>query len=237
MDDLHFRRKIYADPNTQDKAVLDAQQRDPAKKEFTQELVQLDEKIKKAMKVPVPENLCDKLILRQTLACHQQKKRQSRLQLALVASVAIIAGVVINFFQFSSSYTNLGDYALAHVYHEENAFSNQDATRLNLTTLNQKMFAFNGSFNHLLGELIFADYCRFDGMKSLHLVYKGVTDTVAVFIVPKNEQLTFSKTFSDKKLQGESIRFKNTNIIVVADKNEPISKWKKSISENISWST
>ena len=43
------------------------------------------------------------------------------------------------------------------------------------------MVTFNGSFSESMGELIAADYCRFDGMKSLHLVFKGVTDTVAVF--------------------------------------------------------
>jgi len=236
MDDLQFRRMIYADPNSRDKAVLDAQQDDPSKKEFAQELIQLDEKIKQAMNVPVPEDLRDKLILRQTLASHQQKKHKSRVYLALAASVAIIAGVAVNFLQFSSSYTNLGDYALAHVYHEEGAFSNQDESRVSLASLNQKMIAFDGSFNQSLGELISADYCRFDGMKSLHLVYKGVTDTVAVFVVPKNEQLDFSATFEDKRLQGESIDFKGANIIVVADKNESISKWQQSISDNISWS-
>ena len=236
MDDLQFRRMIYADPNSRDEDVLDALQDDPSKKEFAQELIQLDEKIKQAMNVPVPEDLCDKLILRQTLASHQQKKRKSRVHLALAASVAIIAGVAVNFLQFSSSYTNLGDYALAHVYHEEGVFSNQDENRVSLASLNQKMIAFDGSFNQSLGELISADYCRFDGMKSLHLVYKGVTDTVAVFVVPKNEQLDFSENFEDKKLQGESIGFKDANIIVVADKNESISKWQKSISDNITWS-
>lgn len=236
MDDLQFRRMIYADPNSRDEAILDAQQDDPSRKEFAQELIQLDEKIKQAMNVPVPEDLCDKLILRQTLASHQQKKRKSRVHLALAASVAIIAGVAVNFLQFSSSYTNLGDYALAHVYHEEGVFSNQDESRISLASLNQKMIAFDGSFNQSLGELISADYCRFDGMKSLHLVYKGITDTVAVFVVPKNEQLDFSEHFEDEKLQGESIEFKDANIIVVADKNESISEWQKNISENVSWS-
>ena len=90
MDDLQYRRRIYADPKCQDEDMLAAQQADPAKKEFAQELNQLDEKLKQAMKVPVPDGLCEKLILRQTLASHQQKKRKSRVHLALAASVAII---------------------------------------------------------------------------------------------------------------------------------------------------
>jgi len=236
MDDLKFRRSIYADPTSQDDEIIAAQNADPAKKILAQELCLLDERLKQAMKVPVPDDLCNKLLLRQTLASHQQENRKSRIHLALAASVAIVAGLVVNYLQFSSSYTNLGDYALAHVYHEQSAFSNNDSTRVSLTSLNKKMTTFSGSFSESMGELISADYCRFDGMKSLHLVFKGVTDTVTVFIVPKKEHLAFKENFSDNKLQGESLGFKHANILVVADKNESLTKWQQTINDNISWS-
>jgi len=236
MDDLQYRRSIYADPTSQDEDIIAAQNADPAKKQLAHELFLFDEQLKEAMNIPVPDDLCNKLLLRQTLASHQQEKRKSRVHLALAASVAIVAGLVVNYLQFSSSYTNLGDYALAHVYHEENDFYNDDSNRVSLTTLNKKMATFNGGFNESLGELISADYCRFDGMKSLHLVYQGLTDTVAVFIVPKKEHLSFTNKFSDNKLQGESLGFQNTNILVVADKNESLEVWQRAINDNITWS-
>lgn len=236
MDDLQYRRSIYADPTSQDPDIIAAQNADPAKKQLAQELYLFDEKLKEAMKVPVPDDLCNKLLLRQTLASHQQEKRKSRVHLALAASVTIIAGLVVSYLQFSNSYTNLGDYALAHVYHEENDFYNDDNNRVSLTSLNKKMTAFNGSFSESLGELISADYCRFDGMKSLHLVFQGITNTVTVFIVPKEEHLAFTNKFSDNKLQGESIGFKQANILVVADKNESLELWQRKINDNISWS-
>ncbi|PHR85712.1 MAG: hypothetical protein COA59_00765 [Colwellia sp.] len=236
MDDLQYRRSIYADPTSQDDDIIAAQNADPAKKQLAHELCLFDEKLKQAMNVPVPEDLYNKLLLRQTLASHQQEKRKSRVHLALAASVAIIAGLVVNYLQFSNSYTNLGDYALAHVYHEENEFYNDDNNRVSLTSLNKKMTTFNASFSGSLGELISADYCRFDGMKSLHLVFKGLTDTVAIFVVPKEEHLAFTKKFSDNKLQGESLGFKQANIIIVADKNESLALWQRNINEKISWS-
>ena len=236
MDDLQYRRSIYANPSSQDEEIIAAQNADPAKKQLAQELHLFDEKLKQAMNVDVPDDLCNKLLLRQTLASHQQEKRKSRVHLALAASVAIIAGLVVNYLQFSNSYTNLGDYALAHVYHEENDFYNDDSNRVSLSSLNKKMTTFNASFNDSLGELISADYCRFDGMKSLHLVFQGLTDTVAVFVVPKKEHLAFTSKFSDNKLQGESLGFKEANILVVADKNESLEVWQRAIKKNISWS-
>jgi len=236
MDDLQFRRTIYAAPKSQDEALLAALQADPAKKQFAQELNQLDDKIAQALNIPVPDDLSDKLILRQTLASHQVQKRKKRFHLALAASVAITAGLLVNFTLFSSAHSNLGDYALAHVYHEQGDFSNSDTARVDLTSLNKKMAAFNGSFTSSVGQLLSADYCRFDGMKSLHLVFQGKTSPVTVFVVPKNEQLSFSDSFSDSKLIGQSAAFDKANVIVVGDKNEPLSTWQEKLGNNISWS-
>ena len=99
MDDLEFRRAIYADPKNQDADTILAQQQDPSKKQFAQEICQLDNKIKQALQIPVPDDLANKLILRQTLANHQVQKRKSRVHLALAASVAIVGGLVLNFMQ------------------------------------------------------------------------------------------------------------------------------------------
>lgn len=236
MDDLQFRRAIYADPNNQDADTIAAQQQDPSKKQFANDICLLDEKIKQAMQIPVPDDLCNKLILRQTLANHQIQKRKKRVYLSLAASVAIVGGLMLNFLQFSSAYTKLGDYALAHVYHEEGSFSNNSTNLVTLASLNKKMTAFDGTFSKSLGKLLFADYCRFDGMKSLHLVYQGTTSPVTVFVVPKNEQLDFDATFNDQQLFGSSLEFKQSNIIVVADKNESLEQWQQGISDTVNWS-
>jgi hypothetical protein len=236
MDDLQFRRAIYADPNNQGADVVAAQQQDPKKKQFAKDVCQLDERIKRALQIPVPDDLYNRLILRQTLASHQVKKRTTRVHLALAASVAIVGGLVLNFMQFSSAYTNLGDYALAHVYHEQGDFANNATSQITLTSLNKKMTTFDGNFSKSLGKLLSADYCRFDSMKSLHLVYQGKTSPVTVFVIPKNDQLSFSSTFNDKQFFGSSLEFLNSNIIVVADKNESLDQWQQNISETVSWS-
>jgi len=237
MDDLQFRRAIYADPNTQDAEVLAAQRQDVSKQKFAKDISLLDARIKQALEVPVPNDLCNKLILRQTLASHQVQKRKTRFHLALAASVAIVGGLILNFMQFSNAYHTLGDYALAHVYYEKDSIANNANDQVTLTSLNKKMAAFDGNFSKKLGKLLFADYCRFDGMKSLHLVYQGKTSPVTVFIVPKNEQLGLSTAFNDEQLFGSSMEFKDNNIIIVADKNESLDVWQKNISETVSWSS
>lgn len=236
MDDLEFRRRLFAEPNAKDGEFEQAKNESEDRQKLSADIDKLDNHIAQALNMPVPDDLCDRLILRQTLASHQQTKKKSRVHLALAASVTIAVGVAFNFLQFSSAYNNLGDYALAHTYHEVGYFSNSDEADVTLASLNNKMASFDGSFTDKMGDLIFADYCRFDGMKSLHLVFRGESSPVNVYIVPQNEDLAFSKRFSDKNLSGKSISFKDKNIIIVGDHKEPLEQWKEVITSNLQWS-
>jgi hypothetical protein len=236
MDDLQFRRCVYADPNSKEEEILAAISADPVKQKFVKELKSMDDKLSSALDIPVPDDLYDKLILRQTLVTHQQQKRKTRVHLAMAASVAFAIGLSFNFTSYFDSYPTLGDYALAHTYHEAEYFSNNDEAKVTLASLNEKMSSFDGSFTESLGELISANFCRFNGMKSLHLTFKGVSAPVAVFIVPNDEDLAFSENFSDQKMQGKSLRFKDSNIVIVADKNEALDGWQKKIDAKVRWS-
>jgi len=236
MDDLQFRRGIYADPKTTDADILTAMQEDPSKQKFAQELESLDDKILNALNVSVPEDLSEKLILRQSLASHQQQKKRSRVKLAIAASVAFVLGLTFNSLQFSNAYTNVGDYAIAHVNHEAEYFTNTTEAHVTLTALNKKMTSFNGSFSQSLGELMMADYCRFDGMKSLHLVFKGESSPVNVFVIPNSDHLEFTRSFQSNELRGSAKNFNKSHIIVVGDKTESLQKWQERIAKNVRWS-
>lgn len=236
MDDLQFRRIILADPNNQDPEFIEAKNADATRQKLSQDVDALDNKIAQALSVDVPDELCNKLILRQTMDSHRLQKRKSRIHLALAASVAFAFGLTLNFMQASSAYSGLDGYALAHVYHEQDAFNNNSDARVSLASLNTKMAAFNGSFLGNVGELISADYCRFDSVKSLHLVYQGEHSPVNVFIVPNRDDVKFSSQFSDSLYRGKASTFGAQNVIVVGDKTEPLEKWQQNLSKNITWS-
>lgn len=236
MDDLQFRRSILADPTYRDNAISEAIIDDAVKGKFAHEIEMLDDKIAQAMNIPVPDDLCNKLILRQTLASHQQQKSKTRVRLAMAASVAFVMGLTVNFMMFSSTYKNLGDYAIAHTNYEATYFTNHDEATITLASLNDKMASFNGIFDSTFGTLIAADYCRFDATKSLHLVFQGENSPVNVFILPNNEEIEFNAEFESDKLHGRSLNFNNSNVIVVGDKQEPLNKWQDRINKNITWS-
>jgi len=237
MDDLQFRRTLLAEPNKKDRLIDEAKSTDEAKNRFAQEVNKLEEQINEALNVPVPDDLYNKLILRQTMASHQLKKKKTKVHYAIAASVAAALALSVSYFQFSSAYNDIGDYALAHVYHEADYFTNDMTKRVSLEQLNKKMTSFSGAFSKEIGELMFADYCRFDGMKSLHLVLKGANSPVNIFIVPASDHLAFNEDFADNQLKGHTIKYGQSNIIVVSDNQEPIEKWQNKIANSVSWST
>lgn len=235
MDELQFRRSLYENPHCDDEAVLNAMASDPSKQKFAKDVQLLDDKIFNALKVPVPEDMADKLILRQTLEGHHKKTKKKRVHLAIAASVAVAMGLTINFLNFSNAYTTMSEYAFAHTEYEAGYFSNNGSASVTLASLNKKMASFNGNFADKLGKLMFADYCRFGGMKSLHLVFKGKNNPVNVFIIPNDSQLAFNSSFSNETLNGKTIQYKDANIIIVGDKAEPLNQWQENIKANVSW--
>jgi len=237
MDDLQFRRILYADPKASDEAVQTAKAEDPAKQKFAQEVEKLDNQILDALSVPVPDDLKEKLILRQSLASHRQQTKLKRVKLAIAASVAIAVGISVHNLQFSHAFSDMADYAIAHTEHEAKYFSNDGEANVTLAALNKKMASFNGTFSDTMGELMMADYCRFDGMKSLHLVFRGKSSPVNVFIIPKNEHLASHAEFNKGNYRGTSLKYDTSNIIVVGAQDEPVSQWQKKIDGSIRWST
>ncbi|WP_018690759.1 DUF3379 family protein [Algicola sagamiensis] len=236
MDDLEFRRQLFADPDAPD--VKDVAKNDPAKQKSLQEAQALNAKIHDALNIDVPENLEQRLILRQTLESHKVQQRKSRLHLAMAASIAFAVGLGINQWQFSPVYDSLSQQALAHVYHELDAVNTTgDDENYALGQVNAKLASFGGQFIKEPAKFTYANFCRFDSILSLHLIVQGEYGKVSLFVIPKEDSLPADGIFSDQRFQGDTLQSEKANVIIIGEKGEPIPKWKSRIQEDIRWQT
>ena len=89
MDELEFRRRIYADPETTDSDVIAAAKADENKRKFWNEQKQFDKQLKQAVKVDVPEDLKHKLIWQQSANEFAIYQKRSRWYVAMAASIAL----------------------------------------------------------------------------------------------------------------------------------------------------
>lgn len=235
MDDLQFRRAIYADPDCSDEAVKLAAAKDSAKQEFWNEMKQLDADLKKASKVEVPEGLAHNLILRQSIQRHAVDKKRTRVHLALAASIAFVFGISFTLWQ-QPGVVNLSEHALAHVYHEGDGFALKLDGDVDLGTVNAKLASLGTQITEKVGRIYFANFCNFEGIRSFHMVMQGENGKVTVFLVPENDSHVPVKEFSDGTMHGETLEFSRTRLIMVGEEGKSFDKLKSDLSKRMQFS-
>jgi hypothetical protein len=222
MDELSFRRTIYAEPNTTDPDIIQAAKDDPAKQVFWDEVKAMDAQLAQAMSIPVPENFADKLILRQGMDEFSQKRQKRPWYIALAASVAVVVGV--SYITLFAGNNGLANDIYAHINHEymnkEIAMTGQHVSQ---NVINEKMATFNGVLSGEIGDVLSANYCYLGTIKSLHMIIKGKTGLINLFVVDNNNSKELKEDFSTNGLVGTSFLLQSAKIIIVGDDKEQVS--------------
>ena len=217
MDELKFRRQAFEDPHNQDPEFLAQMRQKSEHRALVSELKGLDAKLMHALKIDVPEDLADKLILRQQLQQHHKQRRQTGFLVAMAASIAFVVGISFSLLRLGP--VDLAAHALAHVYHEDIALHIDQ--NVNVNQLNAQLASVNNlgrvKFTQQPGKIYFTSYCDFQGVKSLHLVLQGQQGKVTLFIVPVEKRMVLEHTFSDSKYQGIGFETAEAFILLVAE--------------------
>ncbi len=231
MDELEFRRRLLSDPATCDDLVIQQLAIDPDKQRLQQELLLLDEQLKRSMAVAVPADLADRLLLNQSLR-HHQKTRQRQWWFGLAASLALVAGLVQHRDQFYPWQDDLAGHALAHVYHEANMLINNSAS-IELSNVNQLLADLGGHLQSWPGTIRYASFCTFQGTRSLHLIFNTQQGPVTVFILPKNHGLPGRDSFSDPLFHGQSMQLAKADVVLVAGLDQPLTAVAASLQQQL----
>ncbi|GGI83459.1 DUF3379 domain-containing protein [Shewanella gelidii] len=229
MDELKFRRHAYGEPQSQDPEFLAAINEDSSREEFVNDLKFLDAKLEQALKVDVPDDLSDKLILRQQLTHHHSQRKKTGFMVAMAASVAFVAGISFSLLRLAP--VDLGDHALAHVYHEDEAMTadqNVSFKDVNVQLASLKGLE-NSRFTQQPGEVFYTTYCDFQGVKSIHLVMEGQQGKVTLFVVPAEKRFMLEESFADENYKGMGFEANDAYMLAVAEQEEDLEYVKKEI--------
>jgi len=233
MDELEFRRRLYAEPNENDPLIEAFAKEDADRNKFLNDIKQLDRDISNALNIPVPENLADKLILNQAFESHRVEKKKRRVHLAIAASVAFCCSILINF-TMKQAPLDIGQHALAHVNHELNSLNPTDK-RYQLAQINTQLASFGGSVSNLPGEITYSTFCDFDGQRSLHLVFQTEQGPVTLFIVPSKNGYDAQSQFKNERFNGEVYQTQKASLIMVGENGQDLEKYQKQVADNIIW--
>ncbi|NTS77842.1 DUF3379 family protein [Catenovulum sp. SM1970] len=236
MNDLDLHKKLIAAPSELDAEQSEAIGKDPKKQQLLAEMQELDNNLAKAMSVDVPDDLANKLLLKQSFEqFRQEQKQKRRWSLAMAASVIFTVSIGLShlFFNPINQAQPVSEYALQHMFHEI-GYADKVNENHSLAQVNAKLATFGMQLNQEVGHVYYANYCDLYGLKSLHLVMEGKNSKVTVFVLPKSE-LTGWQPFEFKQYKGQSIRYDKADIIMIGENNESLEKLETKFNKNIEW--
>jgi hypothetical protein len=232
MDNTELHRILLADPFSQHPEVVTALAQDADLLNFALELQQQQQELEDALQVAVPPMLAERL-----LQIPRQPRKQAQrwfTPIALAASLAVVSVLGVQLYQ-SSFATDLGGHALAHVYHEEDYLLSH-AQPQSVADVNLKLASFDASLQDWQDEIIYARYCTFQGVRSLHLAVKTSTGYATVFVIPKDAELGFSTQFGDRRFQGVTLAMPKANLVVVSSNADDLQKLPQKLSDKLIFS-
>jgi len=250
MDDILFRHSAIATPNDKSDAFLSRAAASDSAKNLVEESKAFDKFLKDSLQVDVPKDLTDKILLEQSFALEHDKTVSARWHIAIAASIAFVIGISVPMMgQLTQSpaavytastaplvkqHSDIGSVALQHVKQEYflTAKANENAT---LQTVNAKLAVYGAKAMDSFGEVLFVNYCSFEGTSALHMILKGQKGRVTVFVVPEDAGFKPSSSFKDKHLKGISEHLGNASLVIVGEPDEPLEVMKEKLAGSIKW--
>lgn len=237
MDDLEYRRRLFANPHDREPDFLAAKKDSSSNQSLTGELEHLDSLIDQALRVDVPEELVDKILFKQTsAACREHRK--SRFHFAMAASFVFALGVMIGLINnvvlpVADPITNMAQVALKH-YYSEAPFAHKQNENASLQQVNVKLAAFDNILKDVLpGEITYINFCGFNDKRAVHIVLKSDTDKyVNIFVVPQSS--SDMVRYSDGNMEAISLPAANKNtLIVVGEQNVDLLPLAERLNQNL----
>lgn len=237
MDNKQFLQKLLSDPS----AAQGHTEADVQRRALIQTVQQQEQQIKQALDVPVPPELLTRLLEQQQKleaadAASQKVKpaNDTRWKIAIAASVAFAIGFSVNIWR-APDQQDLGQYALAHV-RSEMPMVEKMLMPQPLEGVNAKLAAYDLQLQEFAEPIMFANFCDFNGTKSLHLVMKTEQGFVTVFVVPADAELEYVEQFKDPQYAGTSIQFKTANVVVVSDVPSELKRMPAIMKKSLTYS-
>ena len=236
MDDILFRHTAIATPNEKSEDFLDRLAESECAQKLVKESKEFDQLLKDSLKIDVPDDLANKILLEQSFAIEQDKTISNRWHIAIAASIAFVIGLSVPMVNSALNHQtpNIGSVALQHVQQEYflTAKVNEQAS---LKNVNVKLARYGATVENELGNVYFVNYCDFEGTSALHMILDGEKGRVTVFVVPDGTEFKPAAEFSNQHFKGISEHVGNAKVIIVGEHDEPLEKMKTMLDKNIKW--
>ncbi len=229
MDCLSFRRSILADPGSNDDAIVEHADGCKHCRDFRADIRRLDASIIQAIKIPVPESLPAKILLRQS----NRPRRASgwRWAIAIAACCVVAIGIGLRSETAESPAQWLG---AVKRYVDRSGISTDPAAQIAHRDLNEILNRIGVHMDESIGTVTAAIPCRIGNRAGAHLVITGDGGPVTVLIMPEAD-LPQIIEFKTAKSTGVIAPCPRGSIAIVGGATAPINSIKSKVEKAISF--
>ena len=238
MDDLEFRRRAYAEPDCQSESFLQFKNKSLENARFVDELLQMDDKLKQALCVEPPNNLVEKIKLKQTFSDHHSSRERWHF---FSFAASILLALVLGFYYLpsgdlssdsSGSERELKEGLLKHIYSELDHLNEQQNP--SLSQVNTLLAEFGGSMDRLVAKVNYLGSCEIHNTAGVHMVVKGDRGPVTIMLL-RGVRVNSQKLISDQRFRGLIVPAENGSIAIIGEKGEPLQTIKNELLQQVHW--
>jgi hypothetical protein len=247
MNCLEFRRLCLSEPGSRDAGYLAHREECDDCARYADSVVATDRKLEHAMRVPVPDDLANRIRLRQVIQDEQITRRFRPMQLALAASVLLVVGAAAMFgYQFHTTNQYVSQLAASAVDHTrmERQGGHFVAEHQNPVRQRERFKQVLASFGakvmddelDALGDILHVQVCALDSIEGpvAHVVIQGDMGEVTVYYA-FGDKLRKSEDFDQGQFKGMLVPAGQGNLAIVGDPGEQLVAVADKLEHAIAW--
>jgi hypothetical protein len=262
MDELEFRKRVYANPRDLDDDILEAACANPILQKIVDEMLAFEDSI-----VPLIESTeAPEGLLTQLLSISEKDKLKSETATSASSNVSPIRARKQSFFEYYAVAASLvlavgivfsisvnggpspadivfGNELLAHLHHDiEEIDDITNGETYEILDLDEVNFSMANAGTRLVSydpsqgfNVRSAKPCEIlPAYESTHLVLEGSQGAVSVIVI-NNSPVDVEFSIRDERFIGIVVPMEQGNMILVGEKNEDLNQFASMFSENVEW--
>lgn len=247
MNCLEFRRLCLSDPGSRDEGYIEHRDECGECARYAEGVSTLDRKLESAMRVPVPDELVNRIKLRQVIQDEQVSRRIRPMQIALAASVllAVTLGTLFGYqIHTTNQYvTRLAASAVDHTRMErqgDHFVAEHQEPQRQKERFKQVLAAFGGNVMDdeldALGEILHVQVCALDSIDGpvAHAVIQGERGEVTVYYV-YGRKLRSREDFDQGQFKGMLVPVGEGNMAIIGEPGERLVAIADKLEQAIAW--
>ena len=228
MDFTEFRRKLGAEPRSDDPGFLAACDSTTEHREATAQALDLEAKLERAFHVPAPDDLLGDL---QAIP-DRKERRTRRWPMALAAGVLIAVGAAGIRWHMPPGWDSVEEYVVDHYRHDGDKLVAQ-ALEDGYGDVHEVLAEFSVVATPALADIIgVIKYCPTPGGKGVHMILNTESGPVTVFYMPKTE-VNDRETLSFDEKEAVLVDLEKGSAVIIGAGSQQVERYYTVVHDSI----